>query len=867
MARAQSVEARVDLSLNDRLTSGLKRIQSRMNRLGRSAGLDRLGKATSGLGRSLGNLGGAAGRVTGRLSGLTAIMGLGGGGLVAAAIGVTSKVQSLGDEIGKTSRQMGLGVEALQEWRYAADRQGVSVGTLDSSLKILNRRMGEAANGNKSYAKYFADLGVSITDSQGNLRDMDAVLMDVTAAMSEIESPAERAAVAMGIFGRSGMDMTKVFEAGTDAVKGLREEAQRLGYVLTDQDTQLAEKYTDNLTNFHRRLEGLRLEIGVKLMPMMNSLVTRFGDWFDANRKLISSQIGAWVQRLKGFIEDLLDPTSEIRRSMANFADSLSGVWRSMQPVVDILGAGKTAALALGLYIGGPLIAAVAALVPAVVSLGVALMTTPIGWILGGLVAIGGATYVLVKRWDDFTDYWSGLWGRVTTAFQSGWVNGILAALAEFNPVTHIARGINAVVEYFSGVDLGKVGGRLVDRLGRGMRRAFRGVMRTLGRALRGIGDRIKRARIGQWGAFMIDKLRAGVSTALGSFLSFWRERWGRVSSAFDQSWSAGILTTLREFNPTSLILGGMSKLVKYFTGIDLSAKGTELIRKLETGITEKWAVVVKWATGLKKTIKGWFKIDLMQVGRDIVASLEKGITERWETLKNTVATKISELGQMLPGWAKDMLGIKVEVDTSAISDAATVASRIALQSPPAPDMTAPGMRKVPEANISVGAYTSPLGTPSYMDRVMGRQPAFAPDIHVVPAAVPSPVVNVAPAKSPEIRFDPPPAPVVQMAAQAPAAPRSLDLADMVAARNPIREKVEATTMEAGSVRTGHIESSEPLFAKMDQNIQHSMSVTNNITVAPGMGEADVRRAVDNAMKRSERRQLGDLRSSLRDLE
>jgi len=41
---------------------------------------------------------------------------------------------TVGDEVAKMSRELGLGAEALQELRFAADRQGVSSDDLETSL-------------------------------------------------------------------------------------------------------------------------------------------------------------------------------------------------------------------------------------------------------------------------------------------------------------------------------------------------------------------------------------------------------------------------------------------------------------------------------------------------------------------------------------------------------------------------------------------------------------------------------------------------------------------------------------------------------------------------------------------------------------
>ena len=69
---------------------------------------------------------------------------LAGGILVGgAALGASIlKTAELGDEAAKTARRLGITAEALQELRFAADRQGVSNSLLNSSFTALQKRVG-----------------------------------------------------------------------------------------------------------------------------------------------------------------------------------------------------------------------------------------------------------------------------------------------------------------------------------------------------------------------------------------------------------------------------------------------------------------------------------------------------------------------------------------------------------------------------------------------------------------------------------------------------------------------------------------------------------------------------------------------------
>jgi hypothetical protein len=214
----------------------------------------------------------------------------------------------------------------------------------------------------------------------------------------------------------------------------------------------------------------LKTLVGVQLLPVFNEFVVKLRELYDANVDVIRAHLIEWAARLRKVLRDLMNPASELRKSIDEVAAGFMSFVAKVGPVVDWMGGPLCAALGLVAAVTfGPLIAAVANLSVAMIGLGVTIMATPIGWILAGLAAIAAIAYVLYQKWDEFAAYWSGLWGRVKDAFDQGFIQGVATLLMEFNPVTHIMRGINAVIEYFTGVDLGEYGAAMIRTLAAGI--------------------------------------------------------------------------------------------------------------------------------------------------------------------------------------------------------------------------------------------------------------------------------------------------------------------------------------------------------------------------------------------------------------
>ena len=126
------------------------------------------------------------------------------------------------DELIAQSMITGLSTKTLQELQYAENLIDVSVDTITGSLTKLTRNMVSARDGNSSMAESFADLGVSITDTNGNLRSAEAVFYDLIDALGQVENPTERDALAMELFGKSAQDLNPLILQGSDALRELQ---------------------------------------------------------------------------------------------------------------------------------------------------------------------------------------------------------------------------------------------------------------------------------------------------------------------------------------------------------------------------------------------------------------------------------------------------------------------------------------------------------------------------------------------------------------------------------------------------------------------------------------------------------------------
>lgn len=169
-----------------------------------------------------------------------------------AAAVVDKTIQRLADYkngVVDTSTRTGVAVETLQGLQLAFEGSGQSAGAMEAVLAPLNKRLIDTARGTGEAQRGFADLGISVVDSAGNLRSADDVLRETLTALQDIEDPTLRAAQAASILGEGG---AKALQAlGDTDLDAFIQQAQTLGPAFRDGGAGAAE--------FQRAMSDLEL--------------------------------------------------------------------------------------------------------------------------------------------------------------------------------------------------------------------------------------------------------------------------------------------------------------------------------------------------------------------------------------------------------------------------------------------------------------------------------------------------------------------------------------------------------------------------------------------------------------------------------
>ncbi|RYH04137.1 phage tail tape measure protein [Salipiger sp. IMCC34102] len=328
-------------------------------------------------------------------------------GLASAAVfGLASSTASLGDDVAKTADRLGMGIGALQEYRYAAERSGVDIGTFDKSIQGMQKRLGEAAEGTGPAAEALERLGLSAS----SLSEMEPeeALGAIADAMLGVESQAEQTILANDLLGRSGVEMLNMLRLGSEGMRDLARQGSRTGYVLSEKAARDAEVFQDRLLDVQLVMQGLKNTVGAELMPVVSDAMTQFSDYMIENR----DQVEVWAKTFATGVGDALPILVELASGLGEVA----GVtFEAASGVADLVGGWENFGVLLGGLAFGKTILSVGLLGANLVRLGGAVaLLNPVGL---AIAAIAGGAYLIYKKWDKVGPWFGKLWEGVEQTF------------------------------------------------------------------------------------------------------------------------------------------------------------------------------------------------------------------------------------------------------------------------------------------------------------------------------------------------------------------------------------------------------------------------------------------------------------------
>ena len=318
-------------------------------------------------------------------------------GLLTTLIGMGYNAVTSADDLNTLSKQTGFTTEELQMMQYAADRIDVSMEDITGAMKKFKTKI-DPSN------KALQQLGVTVTEANGELRYGTDVFWDAIEALSGIENETERDQIAMDLFGKSADSLAGIIDDGGQALFEYGQEAEDLGLILGQDTLDELNATNDTIDQMKAQIAGIVAVIGSKVVPVVAPIVEQIADLISN----VAEKLGS-----------LSPETMKIIMIIVALVAALS-------PVLGILASVATA---------------------------IGFLASPIGIAIAAITAIIAVGVLLWKNWDtikakatEIADHTKTSWENIKTAISDAINNAKTVVSTVFNSIrTKISTTISRI--------------------------------------------------------------------------------------------------------------------------------------------------------------------------------------------------------------------------------------------------------------------------------------------------------------------------------------------------------------------------------------------------------------------------------------
>lgn len=479
------------MQLVDRVTSPVRRIQQALSGMTARSGLGGLGRSARQVGVQLGHVTRQAGALAKRMTMLGALVGAGSLFGLARMVPAMTKAS---DEIRLSAQRLGVGTTALQEWMHVARQFGVDNGMLVRSMQTLQVNTDEFIMTAKGPgADAFKRLGIDYKQIRQTKGNADKLFSLVTDKLRDVKNDAERQNIAQALFGGGARQLAGLAAASKKEIEAMKAAAHETGGVLTPEQIEQAKRYNEGMDDLGVRLAGIRDTVVSGLLPAINGWTERMNRLVGQNKALIATRVEEWLRSVLGVLRTVGRVVSWVAGLVGGFGNLLGWIagiiagkfllslalatisiaklgWELGKLLAKgLIGLGRGLITATGqlvafaargvavaatslVSLSRGLIGLAARAVPAAImgirAMSVALLTTPVGWIIAGITAVAGIAYLLYKNWDGVAAWFGRLWEGVKKFFSQSPAE-IAKQLVAFSPAGLVYRHWDGITAWF----------------------------------------------------------------------------------------------------------------------------------------------------------------------------------------------------------------------------------------------------------------------------------------------------------------------------------------------------------------------------------------------------------------------------------
>jgi len=301
----------------------------------------------------------------------------------AAIAGVTALAKGAidtADNLNDLSIRTGVAVESLSRFGAAAEDSGSTIDEVGKAMGRLARGIVDPAS---ATSEALGKIGVATRDARGKILSLDEIMLGVADKFAKLPDGAEKTALAMELFGKSGANLIPMLNQGRDALS-------QYAATIDTEMAQAADQFNDSLNNIARSIAGPFNEAVTALLPLITSiaegLATLIRDLMPILQPMLEKAVAVIIQ----IVEAIKQMPPGMQQIVVGVTAVVAAFALLAPTIMTIISIGKAIGGLIAILTGsGGFLSAIAAV-----------FSGPVGWI-ALLVAAGVAIYAFRDKVGD----------------------------------------------------------------------------------------------------------------------------------------------------------------------------------------------------------------------------------------------------------------------------------------------------------------------------------------------------------------------------------------------------------------------------------------------------------------------------------
>ena len=211
---------------------------------------------------------------------------------------ITGAYVNQATEIDKISKMAGMTTLEYQKWDRVLKSTGYSMEQANGDFAAMAERMAVTQQeltgileSESDLTQIVKKLGLTVTDSNGNLKDTGTFMNELITATSKLENKTHQQAVMTALLSTTGEELLPHLENWEQIMRDMEK-----GNYITDSQIAKTMEFKQKWNELKVNFEGTRNAIGQALMPILQQLMERVSpvidkvtNWINENPKLVET--------------------------------------------------------------------------------------------------------------------------------------------------------------------------------------------------------------------------------------------------------------------------------------------------------------------------------------------------------------------------------------------------------------------------------------------------------------------------------------------------------------------------------------------------------------------------------------------------